>query len=757
MPVAPVRGIDQMDRSSTGFGWRYSAVVRTVCLSAWLLLAPTALQAQTNDQSGPSSSMTEADTKLQALLDLLEDDKARAELIAKLNALTANEAPGSEAEPAPISFVRQAAGLSRKIGEEAVSLVNRVWQDVQGLGELVGSGIDPGHLISTHLELISVIAATFAVLMILRLLLRPLFNRITAQASRSGALSSALWLLATVLIDAVAALVAFACGYGLALGVFGEPGRISVGQSLFLNGFLAVELLKAACRGVISPGSAALRFLPINDRTAGFAYGRSSTIVSIIGYAVLVAAPITAIGISSTSGRALTVLAMIVALILTLLGIWRLRTLLVEQTATDNRDATGSPDVTGGRGDDLTGRALTMLDHIWPWLASLYAICVFAVAVSRPAEVLPFVLGATVRSMLAIAAGVGLVILIGRSIEKGVPLPSSLRSNRPQLGRRLDHLVPMLLKTLRLIVLVTVTLTVIDAWGILDVGGWLSSSSGEAFTGVAGSVTLVVLLAYLIWLASMSWIEYRLSDHRGHLAGAREKTLLSLFANAITIALVAITAMLVLSELGIEIGPLLAGAGVVGLAIGFGAQKLVQDIITGVFIQFENAINTGDVVTVAGTTGVVERLSVRSIGIRDIAGTYHLIPFSAVDQVSNFNRGFAYHVADIGIAYKENVSDAKEAMQAAFERLKDGDLADHLLGDLEILGVNALGDSAVVVRGRIRTAPGQQWAVGRAYNERVKEVFDERGIDIPFPHMTLYFGTDKDGRTQLDGRLAPSA
>ncbi|MGI9485727.1 MAG: mechanosensitive ion channel domain-containing protein, partial [Geminicoccaceae bacterium] len=382
---------------------------------------------------------------------------------------------------------------------------------------------------------------------------------------------------------------------------------------------------------------------------------------------------------------------------------------------------------------------------------------VFIIAVSRPTEGLPLVLGATVQSMLAIAVGASLVVLIGRSIEKGVTLPSSLRSSQPQLSRRLDRIMPHLLNAARLIVSVAVALTVIDAFGIVDIGGWLRSESGETLIGVVLSVALVLILAYLIWLGLMSWIEYRLSDHRGHVAGARERTLLSLFANAITIALAAIAVMLVLSELGIEIGPLLAGAGVVGLAIGFGAQKLVQDIITGVFIQFENAINTDDVVTVAGTTGVVERLSIRSIGLRDVAGTYHLIPFSAVDQVSNYNRGFAYHIADIGIGYTESVPAAKEAMQVAFDRLKAGEFGMHLLGDLEMLGVQALGDSAVVLRGRLRTAPGQQWGIGRAYNELVKEVFDERGIDIPFPHMTLFLGTDKEGRTQLDSGLQTPA
>ena len=445
--------------------------------------------------------------------------------------------------------------------------------------------------------------------------------------------------------------------------------------------------------------------------------------------------------ISPALGRGIAVLAMASALVMALFGIWKLRSLLAEEAATRAAE------------DDLTGRALSIVDRLWPWLASIYAIGVFVIAVSRPEAGLPFIAGATGQSLLAIVVGTALVALISRTIRRGVPLPAALRFNLPRLERRLNAVMPQFLKLLRLIVLIAVVLAVIDAWDLVDVGGWLASPGGETLVGRVISALLIALVGYLIWLGFMSWIEYRLSGGNGHMAGARERTLLSLFGNAITIAVAAVAAMLVLSELGINIGPLLAGAGVIGLAVGFGAQKLVQDIITGVFIQFENAINTGDVVTVAGTTGVVERLSVRSIGIRDVAGTYHLIPFSAVDQVSNFNRGFAYHVAEVGIAYKESVADAKEAMFAAFERLKHGELGVHLLDDLEMQGVHALGDSAVVVRARLRTAPGQQWAIGRAYNEAVKEVFDERGIDIPFPHMTVYAGTDKDGKTQLDGLL----
>jgi small conductance mechanosensitive channel len=187
---------------------------------------------------------------------------------------------------------------------------------------------------------------------------------------------------------------------------------------------------------------------------------------------------------------------------------------------------------------------------------------------------------------------------------------------------------------------------------------------------------------------------------------------------------------------------------VLGLAIGFGAQKLVQDIITGVFIQVENAMNTGDVVTAGGITGVAERLSIRSVGLRDLSGTYHIVPFSSVDTVSNFMRDFAFHVGEYGIAYGEDIDEAVTHLRAAFDELAaDPEYADDILEPLEVSGVTALAESSVNIRVRIKTAPGLQWGIGRAYNRLVKRHFDAAGIEIPFPHTTVYFGESKDGRT----------
>jgi moderate conductance mechanosensitive channel len=171
----------------------------------------------------------------------------------------------------------------------------------------------------------------------------------------------------------------------------------------------------------------------------------------------------------------------------------------------------------------------------------------------------------------------------------------------------------------------------------------------------------------------------------------------------------------------------------------------VQDIITGIFIQFENIMNEGDVVEVAGRVGVVETLTIRSVSIRSLDGTVHLVPFSSVESVSNLMKGFSFHVAEVGVAYRENIAEVKEAMQEAFDLLMETEHHFHILEPLDIQGVTQFADSAVMVRARIKTRPGMQWATGRAYNELIKQVFDRRGIEIPFPHLTLYMGEDKAG------------
>lgn len=207
-----------------------------------------------------------------------------------------------------------------------------------------------------------------------------------------------------------------------------------------------------------------------------------------------------------------------------------------------------------------------------------------------------------------------------------------------------------------------------------------------------------------------------------------------------------ITGMLVLSELGISIAPILASAGVVGLAVGFGAQSLIKDYFNGFFMLIEDQLHVGDVVEVAGKGGLVEEITLRHVRLRDYEGIVHFIPNGEITSVSNRSYGFAYAVIDIGVAYREDIEQVFAVMRQVGESMRqDEHLGPRILEDLEIAGVDAWADSAVMLRCRFKVKPLEQWTVRRAFLLRAKQAFDTHGIEIPFPHLTLYAGQDKDG------------
>jgi small conductance mechanosensitive channel len=206
--------------------------------------------------------------------------------------------------------------------------------------------------------------------------------------------------------------------------------------------------------------------------------------------------------------------------------------------------------------------------------------------------------------------------------------------------------------------------------------------------------------------------------------------------------------MMILGEIGIEIGPILAAAGVVGLAVGFGAQHLVQDLLAGFFILLEDQIRVGDVVEVAGKGGLVEQVSLRTVVLRDLAGNVHYVRNGQIDAVTNMTKEYSRYVFDVSIAYRENVDEVMNVIREIDAGLReDPEFGPDILAPIEILGVDRFADSAVVIKARTTTRPIQQWRVGREFNRRMKQRFDELDIEIPFPHVTLYMGQAKNGES----------
>ncbi|HEC75209.1 MAG TPA: mechanosensitive ion channel family protein [Methylophaga aminisulfidivorans] len=221
----------------------------------------------------------------------------------------------------------------------------------------------------------------------------------------------------------------------------------------------------------------------------------------------------------------------------------------------------------------------------------------------------------------------------------------------------------------------------------------------------------------------------------------RVATLVFLIRQGVMILVTVTTLLLVLKQIGVDIAPILASAGIVGLAVGFGAQNLVRDFISGFFFILENQVRVGDVAIVNGTGGLVEQVNFRTIVLRDLGGTVHIFPNGTVTTLSNLTNDWSAYVFDIGVAYKENTDAVIEVMKTVGSELKkDTVIGPLMFEEPEIFGVDKLDNSAVVIKGRIKTLPIRQWQVGREYLRRIKLAFDEAGIEIPFPHQTLYFG-----------------
>ena len=201
--------------------------------------------------------------------------------------------------------------------------------------------------------------------------------------------------------------------------------------------------------------------------------------------------------------------------------------------------------------------------------------------------------------------------------------------------------------------------------------------------------------------------------------------------------------MILLRKFGVDIGPILASAGIVGLAVGFGAQELVRDFISGFFILLEDQIRIGDVAIINGSGGVVEKIELRTITLRDFSGVVHIFQNGKINSLSNMTKEWSAMVFDIGVAYKEDVDQVMNIMKEVGANMQqDDEFKDKILEPIEVVGLDQFGDSALVIKARLKTQPIQQWAVGREYRRRLKIAFDKANIEIPFPHTTIYWGEE---------------
>ena len=262
------------------------------------------------------------------------------------------------------------------------------------------------------------------------------------------------------------------------------------------------------------------------------------------------------------------------------------------------------------------------------------------------------------------------------------------------------------------------------------------------------NIFIIIFIGFLGWKTLSTLIKKKLDSldsSKDEAQTQRINTLFRILKNFVSIAILIVVTMLVLSELGIEIGPLIAAAGVVGLAFGFGAQTLVKDIITGLFIILEGQITIGDIVEVAGHSGRVEAITIRTVRLRDVNGHLHVVPFSEVTTVKNITQDQDYHSFEIGVSYNEDVDHVIDTIEkVGLDLQKDKNFKSKINGEIEVFGLDKFEDSSIIIKGRIPTVHKQQWVVRREFNRRIKLAFDKSGIEIPFPQTTIsYLSTKK--------------
>ncbi|SOD95905.1 mechanosensitive ion channel domain-containing protein [Caenispirillum bisanense] len=737
-------------------------------LTAVLAAAPPAAAQQSGGQPAVSAETTE---QLEALVGTLKDEGRRQQLIGQLEAMIAAQQQVDAAPPPPSSLgARLLDRVSTGLGAASAQVVKLATAaaDLPGVARWFARWTgDPdirARVALGALRVTGIVACALLALWIAqRAVARPR-HRLEVREVKPRWLERVFLTIGLALVELIPPAAMVAVGYAVMPLVNPAPSA-RVAAIVLITALAVLQVVLIVARLLLAPRARPLRWLPLGDETAHYLYlwVRRLALIGVIGFFGAEAAVIFGL---PPGGHALItrVVGAVIAVLLVIIVMqnrqpvaqWiRARRMVVRQAPLDatpegaaaEADAHAKPlRPTGAIGRVVRER----FADVWHILAALYVLALYGVWALSVDGGFEYILRATVLSAVVIALAVGLVTVLSRGVDRVFHISDDVKDRFPGIEKRANRYTPLLHTTVRLVVFVVAAGAVLQVWGVGVVEA-LASGTGRRVAGAAVTIAIVLTVSLVIWEFASSAIERYLSttDADGNVVerSARAKTLLPLARNVLLVAMIVVVGLVVLSELGVNIAPLLAGAGVVGLAVGFGSQKLVQDIITGAFILFENTISVGDVVAVGGHSGVVEGMTVRSIRLRDMTGTVHSIPFSAVDKVSNLTKDFSYYVLNIGVAYREDTDQVVEVCKEILEEMRqDPEHAVNILEPLEVLGVDAFADSAVIIKARIKTLPIKQWSTGREYNRRMKKKFDELGIEIPFPHQTIYFGEDKQGK-----------
>ena len=722
------------------------AATRLACLLLGTLLVPAGLSsiAWAGTDTPAESAISVAD--LEHLAQQIADPQQRDQLLKTLQALIVvakqgrTEAPSQEKSAL---FADQSQGLFFAFGEltqELATASRRVVHDLATipiiLMELAMRLRDP----ATFWFVMDIVLAA-AILVILGIGLQLFFSRLEGKlrARNSGSEPRLwwrrAWLALLIMALAVAPNVALLGLSGVVWSIF-PVGAIPSGlAALVISTVLLYRFLRAVARVLLDPDAPQARLLLIDDSTARRTWTWVARLIILVAVYFLTTRTLLTIGVAEEFY--LVVRGLMIIIVASVLSV------LISRLGGEQRPATVAPE--GDRRPPWPS-LWTTLRAVWPSVAIAYVWCAALLAIFSFHAGATFVVAAFLQMAVLIGVGIALLWMNDLLFKHVAARNERIGRYIPGLERRTLWYLKAAWWSGRVLIVMVVFLGILQVWGVNIL--WLTTSPLSASL-LWRLMTLLVAGAIVLFVMDLStFISQRLvvPPESGVELSRKRKTLVPLTATVIKYGALCTGGLIILHQVGVNITPLLAGVGIVSLAVGFGAQTLVKDIINGLFILLEDSIAVGDVVNIRGTGGLVENVNLRTIWLRDLQGNVHVIPNSQVEMITNMTKEYSYYLLDVSVAYREDTDAVVAALQEIdAEMHADPAFAADMLAPIEILGVDRFTDSAVVIRARLKSKPIKQWNVGREFNRRMKKLFDARGIEIPFPQRTLHWGEPKRG------------
>lgn len=489
-----------------------------------------------------------------------------------------------------------------------------------------------------------------------------------------------------------------------------------------ITAYASVRIIMALAALLATPRGAGLRLLRLDQASARQVYRYALTLGALAAVGLALAELAFELGLGYNTRTLLAKLTSLVTHLALIVVVWRTRRAVVAAI----------------RGDSGDPGLRSLLADIWPFaataaIAAFWVVWTLSVAngFQRALQFLGVTAAVLTAGYLIWALAVG---LLDRSFERAQPRVATLLNETDRYHNLSRHVLDWLVGIATVIVL-------LQAWGLQAFSWFATGTVGQRLASAALTIGIAVVLGLLAW-EGLSWslrrrIE-RWTSEGDLLRAARLRTLVPIIRTCVLVAIVLVVLMTALSELGVNVAPMLAGASILGVALGFGSQKLVQDFITGVFLLMENTMQVGDSVTAAGVSGVVEHLSIRTVRLRAGDGSVHVVPFSAVTTVTNANRGFGNAVIRVNVTADSDIATVASIMRGiGAEMRQDPVFSTQILGDIDIWGVDQVDGAMVTIAGQIRTTDKHKASVQREYNRRLLEAFRTRGINLANPRETI--------------------